>query len=87
MDISELLAFAYKKNASDLHLSAGMPPVIRVDGDIKRINVDTLDDRAVHRMIYDIMNDKQQKAFEEGATMVRIGTALFGPRPKRAAQD
>jgi twitching motility protein PilT len=65
MDISELLAFAYKKNASDLHLSAGMPPVIRVDGDIKRINVDALDDRAVHRMIYDIMNDKQQKAFEE----------------------
>jgi twitching motility protein PilT len=65
MDISELLAFAYKKNASDLHLSAGMPPVIRVDGDVKRINVDSLDDRAVHRMIYDIMNDKQQKAFEE----------------------
>ncbi len=65
MDISELLAFAYKKNASDLHLSAGMPPVIRVDGDIKRINIDSLDDRAVHRMIYDIMNDKQQKAFEE----------------------
>ena len=65
MDISELLAFAYKKNASDLHLSAGMPPVIRVDGDIKRINVDPLDDRAVHNMIYDIMNDKQQKAYEE----------------------
>ena len=65
MDISELLAFAFKKNASDLHVSAGMPPVIRVDGDVKRINVDALDDRAVHRMIYDIMNDKQQKAFEE----------------------
>jgi len=65
MDISELLAFTYKKNASDLHLSAGMPPVIRVDGDIKRINVDSLDDRTVHKMIYDIMNDKQQKAFEE----------------------
>ncbi|HSH42169.1 MAG TPA: type IV pilus twitching motility protein PilT [Arenicellales bacterium] len=65
MDISELLAFAYKKNASDLHLSAGMPPLIRVDGEIKRINVDPMDDRTVHGMIYDIMNDKQQKAFEE----------------------
>ena len=65
MDISELLAFAYKKNASDLHLSSGMPPLIRVDGDIKRINVDPLEDRQVHAMIYDIMNDKQQKAFEE----------------------
>jgi twitching motility protein PilT len=65
MDIAELLAFAFKQNASDLHLSAGLPPLIRVDGDIKRINVDPLDDRTVHDMIYDIMSDKQQKDFEE----------------------
>jgi twitching motility protein PilT len=65
MDIAELLAFAYKQNASDLHLSAGLPPLIRIDGDIKRINVDALDDRTVHNMIYDIMTDKQQKDYEE----------------------
>ncbi len=65
MDIAELLAFAHKHNASDLHLSAGLPPLIRVDGDIKRINVDPLDDRTVHNMIYDIMTDKQQKDYEE----------------------
>ncbi|NOZ11362.1 MAG: type IV pilus twitching motility protein PilT [Gammaproteobacteria bacterium] len=65
MDIAELLAFATKKNASDLHLSSGLPPLIRVDGDVKRINVDALDERTVHNMIYDIMNDKQQKDFEE----------------------
>ena len=65
MDIAELLAFAYKQNASDLHLSSGQPPLIRVDGDIKRINVDPLDDRTVHNMVYDIMSDKQQKDFEE----------------------
>jgi twitching motility protein PilT len=65
MDIAELLAFAYKQNASDLHLSAGLPPLIRIDGDIKRINVDPLDDRTVHNMIYDIMTDKQQKDYEE----------------------
>ncbi len=65
MDIAELLAFAYKKSASDLHLSSGLPPLIRVDGDIKRINVDPLDERTVHNMIYDIMSDKQQKDFEE----------------------
>ncbi len=65
MDIAELLAFAHKQNASDLHLSSGLPPLIRIDGDIKRINVDPLDDRTVHNMIYDIMNDKQQKDFEE----------------------
>jgi twitching motility protein PilT len=65
MDIAELLAFAFKHGASDLHLSSGLPPMIRVDGDIKRINIDPLDDRTVHNMIYDIMNDKQQKDFEE----------------------
>ncbi len=65
MDIAELLAFSFKHNASDLHLSAGLPPLIRVDGDIKRINVDPLDDRTVHNMIYDIMSDKQQKDYEE----------------------
>ncbi len=65
MDIAELLAFAYKQNASDLHLSAGLPPMIRVDGEVKRINVDPLDDRIVHNMVYDIMNDKQQKDYEE----------------------
>lgn len=65
MDIAELLAFAFKQGASDIHLSAGLPPMIRVDGEIKRINVDPLDDRVVHNMVYDIMNDKQQKDFEE----------------------
>ncbi len=65
MDISELLAFTYNKKASDLHLSSGLPPLIRVDGDIKRINVDPLDERTVHTMLYDIMNDRQQKNFEE----------------------
>ncbi len=65
MDIAELLAFSVKNNASDLHLSAELPPMIRVDGDIRRINVPALDNKTVHNMIYDIMNDKQRKDFEE----------------------
>ncbi|MBK5938684.1 type IV pilus twitching motility protein PilT [Halochromatium roseum] len=65
MDIAELLAFGAKNNASDLHLSAGLPPMIRVDGDMRRINVPALDHRAVHALIYDIMNDKQRKDYEE----------------------
>jgi twitching motility protein PilT len=65
MDIAELLAFAVKNNASDLHLSSGLPPMIRVDGDIRRINVPALDHKTVHGLIYDIMNDKQRKDFEE----------------------
>lgn len=65
MDIAELLAFSVKNNASDLHLSAGLPPMIRVDGDIRRVNVPVLDHRTVHALVYDIMNDKQRKDFEE----------------------
>jgi twitching motility protein PilT len=65
MDIAELLAFGVKNGASDLHLSAGLPPMIRVDGDIRRINVPALDHKAVHGLIYDIMNDKQRKDYEE----------------------
>lgn len=65
MDITELLAFSAKQGASDLHLSAGLPPMIRVDGDIRRINVPPLDHKDVHTMVYDIMNDKQRKDFEE----------------------
>src|SRR5712672_3909716 len=65
VDIAQLLAFAVKNNASDLHLSAGVPPMIRVDGDVKRINMPALTHKEVHGMVYDIMNDKQRKAFEE----------------------
>ena len=65
MDITELLAFSAKQGASDLHLSAGMPPMIRVDGDVRRINLPALEHKQVHALVYDIMNDKQRKDFEE----------------------
>ncbi len=65
MDIAELLTFSVKNKASDLHLSAGLPPMIRVDGDIRRINIPSLDHKEVHALIYDIMNDKQRRDYEE----------------------
>ncbi|MCH8499374.1 MAG: type IV pilus twitching motility protein PilT [Marinobacter sp.] len=65
MDITELLAFSAKQGASDLHLSAGLPPMIRVDGDVRRINLPPMEHKEVHGLIYDIMNDKQRKDFEE----------------------
>lgn len=65
MDITELLAFGVKNGASDLHLSAGLPPMIRVDGDVRRINLPPMDHKQVHSLIYDIMNDKQRKDYEE----------------------
>ncbi|WP_106418814.1 type IV pilus twitching motility protein PilT [Salinicola tamaricis] len=64
MDITELLAFSAKQDASDLHLSAGLPPMIRVDGDMRRLNVPALDDSQVRRLIYDVMNDHQRRDFE-----------------------
>jgi len=65
MDISDLLSFSVKNKASDLHISAGLPPMIRVDGDIRRINMPELDHKEVHSLIYDIMNDRQRRDFEE----------------------
>ena len=65
MDISELLAFSVKNNASDLHLSSGLPPMIRVHGDVRRINLPPLEHKDVHALIYDIMNDGQRKQYEE----------------------
>ena len=65
MDLTELLAFVVKNKASDLHLSAGLPPMIRVHGDVRRINLPPMDHKDVHGMIYDIMNDGQRKHYEE----------------------
>lgn len=65
MDINELLAFSVQNGASDLHLTSGLPPIIRVDGEMRRLNVDSLDHKKVHELIYDIMNDNQRKEYEE----------------------
>jgi twitching motility protein PilT len=65
MNIVELLAFVVKNKASDLHLSAGMPPMIRVHGEVKRINLPEMEHKEVHAMVYDIMNDSQRKYYEE----------------------
>lgn len=65
MDITELLAFSVKNKASDLHLSAGLPPIIRVDGEMRRLNIPELDHKEVHGLVYEIMNDMQRKEYEE----------------------
>ena len=65
MDLTELLAFVVKNKASDLHLSSGLPPMIRVHGDVKRINLPPMEHKDVHGMLYDIMNDGQRKFYEE----------------------
>ena len=65
VDITQLLAFSVKNQASDLHLSSGLPPMLRVHGDIKRINLPVMEHKEVHAMVYDIMSDAQRKHYEE----------------------
>lgn len=65
MDIAELLAFSVKNKSSDLHISAGLPPLIRVDGDLRKINLPAMEHKEVIKIIYDVMNDRQRKEFEE----------------------
>ena len=65
MDITQLLAFSVRQKASDLHLSAGLPPMIRVHGDIRRLNVEPLDHAQVLAMIQDVMSDTQRKTYEQ----------------------
>lgn len=65
MDITELLAFSVKNKSSDLHLSAGVPPMIRVDGDLRKINLPALEHHDVIKILYDVMNDRQRKEYEE----------------------
>jgi len=65
VDISELLAFSVKNGASDLHVSAGEAPMIRINGDMTKIKMPPIDDKQVQAMVYDIMNDDQRKHFEE----------------------
>ena len=65
MEVSELLAFTVKNNASDLHLSSGEPPMIRIHGDMTRIKMPAVEKREVQAMVYDIMSDAQRKTFEE----------------------
>ncbi len=65
ISIEDLLRFVVKNKASDLHISAGLPAMIRVDGEITRVNMPDMDHATVHKLIYDIMNDKQRSDFEE----------------------
>ena len=65
MDIAQLLTFTYQQHASDLHISAGEPPMIRIHGDMKRLKVPPLGDEETQKLLYDIMGDKQRKNFEE----------------------
>ncbi len=64
MDLTQLLAFAMQNNASDLHLSAACPPIIRVDGEMKRVKTDPLSSEDIRSMLYSVMSEDQRAAYE-----------------------
>ncbi|CAH7039411.1 Type II/IV secretion system family protein [Vibrio chagasii] len=65
MDITELLDFSVKHNASDLHLSAGVSPMVRIDGEVRKLGIPALSHADVHRLVFEIMSDSQRGEFEE----------------------
>lgn len=65
MEITELLAFAKKHDASDLHLSANHPPTLRINGEIAPLRVGPLAPEEVLKMLYSIMTEKQRSTYEE----------------------
>ena len=65
MDITEILTLSAQLGASDLHISAGLPPVIRIDGALHRTDLPSLEPHQVDSLIYQIMNNKQRKDFEQ----------------------
>ena len=65
MDVAELLMFSVNNKASDLHLSAGETPLVRIHGEMRRLEGPFLDKDEIHNMIYDILSDQQRKTYEE----------------------
>ena len=64
MELADLLNFSVENGASDLHISSGLPPMIRIDGDIKRLNSAILSRESILHMIYGIMNERQRSTFD-----------------------
>lgn len=65
MQITDLLAFGVKNKASDLHLSSGISPMIRVHGDMRRINLPEMSAEEVGNMVTSVMNDHQRKIYQQ----------------------
>ena len=65
MDVTQLLTFAVEQDASDCHLSTGEPPMLRISGDVKKLDIPQLTREEVHNLVYDVMSDSHRKIFEQ----------------------
>ncbi len=65
MDIKKLLIIAKEREASDLHITVGVPPILRVNGDLKKLDLPELSFEEVHEMIDSIINEEQKKKYKK----------------------
>jgi len=65
MDITELLLLTKERNASDLHLTVGAPPILRLDGKLVKLEHPPLTREQIHAMLYEVLTDDQKAKFEE----------------------
>jgi twitching motility protein PilT len=71
MDVAELLILTKERGGSDLHLSAGALPLMRLHGQLMPVEDRPLGRDDVHKMVYEILNDDQRRLFEEHAPTSR----------------
>lgn len=64
-DIKELLKHAVENNASDLHITQDLPPMIRINGDLHATPYDVLNREHTKKMVYGLLSDEQKARFEE----------------------
>ncbi|MDQ3397180.1 MAG: Flp pilus assembly complex ATPase component TadA, partial [Deinococcota bacterium] len=65
LDIIDLLKLSVTRRASDLILTAGLPPMLRVDGEWQKTGYEVLTPKLSRRLMYAIMDEKRQRTFEE----------------------
>lgn len=69
VSLRELLEQMVKMGASDLHLTVGSPPVVRVDGKLQRLNHDMLTSEETKKLSYSMLNEKQKQKFEQNSEL------------------
>jgi len=69
LNLRELLEEMVKMGASDLHLTVGSPPVVRVDGKLQRLKYDFLNSEQTKKLAYSMLNEKQKLKFEQNSEL------------------
>jgi len=80
VDVAELLNFTKEQGASDLHLSAGIPPIIRLHGSLRRLKMNPLGAEELHKMLYTVLSEDQRKRYEKELELDFSYSVNGGPR-------